>query len=362
MNPIERLVHRVDRAQRHFGPAAYVFGVVKKFGDDRAGQLAALIAYYGFLSVFPLLLLLFTILGLVAQHNPQLAGRIETSALRQFPVIGDELGKNIHSLGSHSTLGLAIGILGLIWGSQGAIQAGQFAMAEVWNVPNVIRPNFFARLARTLLMMAALGVFLLASTFASGFSKFAGSSSGDQVGAHAVALVLNVVLYAAAFRLLTPKSVGTRPLLPGAALGGAGLTALQYLGATLMAHSLARMSPIYGTFAVVLGFLAWVYLGAQMTLYVAEVNVVTARRLWPRSITEPLTEADRRVLEALGQQGRRHREQRVRVRFASAPAVAAPQTSLPEAVRDAEPRPDPGARSPDPGALDPDPGSVATGG
>lgn len=341
MNPVERAVRRLDHFQQHFGPAAFVFGVIKKFGDDRAGQLAALIAYYGFVSIFPLLLLLFTVLGIVAEHNPHLATQIETSALRQFPVIGDELGQNIHALNSHSTIGLLIGVLGLIWGSQGAIQAGQFAMAEVWNVPNVVRPNFFARLARTLLMMVALGAFLVASSFASGFPKFAGTSPMAQLASHLVALVLNVALYVVAFRLLTPKTIGHRALMPGAVLGGIGLTILQFLAATLIAHSLQRMSPIYGTFAVILGFLAWVYLGAQMTLYVAEVNVVTARRLWPRSIVQPpLTDADKRVLEALGQQGRRLKGQRVRVRFSPEHNRAGDHTAIPTLVDEAVAHPD----------------------
>ena len=161
MNPIEKVARRIDRAQQGFAPAAFGFGVVKKFGDDRAGSLAALIAYYGFLSLFPLLLLLVTILGIVAGHDPAFAKSVEHSALSQFPVIGTQLGKNITALHDNSVPGLVVGILGLIWGSQGAIQAGQYAMAEVWNVPGVVRPNFWSRLIRTLLMMAVIGIFLV---------------------------------------------------------------------------------------------------------------------------------------------------------------------------------------------------------
>jgi YihY family inner membrane protein len=317
MNPIERVARRIDRAQQGFTPAAFVFGVVKKFGDDRAGSLAALIAYYGFLSLFPLLLLLFTILGIVAHHNQAFANSVEHSALSQFPVIGNQLKTNIHALHRNSALGLTVGILGLLWGSQAAIQAAQYAMAEVWNVPGVVRPSFWARLVRTLVMMVTLGVFLLLSTAAAGFASFTGKEPQlAQAGSVVLSLALNVLLYVVAFRVLTPKQIGHRGLVPGAVLGGIGWTALQYTGTLLLDHTLRHTSQVYGFFAIVLGLVAWIYLGAQMTLYVAEVNVVKARHLWPRGMVQPpLTEADRRVLAAISKQGERRPEQHVSVRF-----------------------------------------------
>ncbi|HVX22731.1 MAG TPA: YihY/virulence factor BrkB family protein [Acidimicrobiales bacterium] len=317
MNPIERAARRIDRFQQGFAPAAFVFAVVKKFGDDRAGSLAALIAYYGFLSLFPLLLLLVTILGIVAGSDPSFAKSVERSALAQFPVIGTQLGKNITALHENSIPGLVVGILGLIWGSQGAIQSGQFAMAEIWNVPGVVRPNFWSRLARTLLMMVVIGVFLVLGTFLTGFFSFGANEPVlTQVGAVVVSLLLNVLLYTVAFRVLTPKQVGHVGLLPGAVLGGAGWTALQLLGTMLVNHTLRNASQLYGFFAVVLGLIAWIYLGAEMTLYVAEVNVVRARRLWPRSMVQPpLTKADEEVLEYIAKQDKRRPEQHVSVRF-----------------------------------------------
>jgi YihY family inner membrane protein len=288
MNPIEKMARRIDQAQQGFAPAAFVFGVVKKFGDDRAGSLAALIAYYGFLSLFPLLLLLVTILGIIAGHDPAFAKSVEHSALAQFPVIGTQLGKNITALHDNSVPGLVVGILGLIWGSQGAIQAGQYAMAEVWNVPGVVRPNFWSRLTRTLLMMAVVGIFLVISTFVTGFASFGHNEPLiTQIGAVALSLVLNVLLYVVAFRLLTPKQVGHVGLLLGAVLGGVGWTVLQLAGTVLVDHTLRNASHLYGFFAIVLGLIAWIYLGAEMTLYVAEVNVVRARHLWPRSLVQP---------------------------------------------------------------------------
>ncbi len=316
MNPVVRAVHVVDGVQRRVGPLALLIGVIKKFGDDRGGSLAALLAYYGFLSLFPLLLLLVTVVGMVSGGNPAAIHRVEHSALSQFPIVGQQLGANIHQLHQRGGVGVAIGIAGLLWGSQGTIQAGQYAMAEVWNVPNVERPGYLARLFRTLGMMGLLGVSLVASMGLAGVATIGNRAATDVAAAVVLSLVLNAGIYALAFRLLTPKQIDWRSLLPGAVAGGVGWTVLQYVGGALVDHTLRNTSQIYGFFAVVLGLLAWIYLGAQLTLYAAEVNVVRARHLWPRSLLQPpLTDADKRVLADITIQSKSRPEQEVRVGF-----------------------------------------------
>lgn len=317
MNVIERTARRVDRAQQGFGPAAFAFGVIKKFGDDRGGSLAALVTYYGFVSLFPLLLLLFTVLALVVGGNASFTKSVENSALANFPLVGNTLRHNITVVHRNSVPGLVISLLILIWGAQGAIQSGQFAMAQVWNVPNVVRPNFWARLVRTLLMMAFLGVFLILGTTTAAFASFAhGWGPAAKVGSVVLTLVLNVLLYVAAFRILTPKQVGSRALLSGAVLGGVAWTALQFAGTLIVGHSLHDNKSIYGVFASMLALVAWIYLGAQMTMYAAELNVVKARRLWPRAMVQPpLTDADRRVLADISRQAVRRPELHMEVSF-----------------------------------------------
>lgn len=315
MNPAERLVRRVDAFQQRHRLAGFVFGVVKKFGDDRAGSLAALMAYYGFLALFPLLLLVVTVLGFVAQHNADFQQRLVDSTLSEIPVIGDQIGRNVTSLRG-TGLGLAISLIGLAWGSLGFTQAGQHAMAQVWNVPGVDRPGFFPRLGRGAAIIGVLGLGVLATTIFSGVGVFNSTNLVLRGLALVVSALVNVVISVAAFRLLTPGSVRSRDLAPGAALVGLAWTALQLIGGYLVSQRLQHTSEVYGMFAIVLGLLFWLTLIAQISLYAAELNVVLARRLYPRSIVQPpLTDPDREALRQLAQQEERRPEQRVRVDF-----------------------------------------------
>ena len=237
-------------------------------------MLAALMSYYGFLALFPLLLLLVTILGYTLKDNPSLQDRVLQSTLSDLPVIGDQLRANIHSLNA-SPVATVIGAIGLLWGSLGVTQAAQFAMAQVWNVEGKDRPGFLTRLVRGLLFIGTLGLGIALTTL---FAQV-GAFSSDQamwlrVVSIAAGVALNIGVYILAFRVLTPRQIETRLLVPGAVLGGIGWTLLQFVGTYLVDHQLKHSSQVYGLFAVVLGLVAWLYLNAQLTMYAAEFNVV----------------------------------------------------------------------------------------
>jgi YihY family inner membrane protein len=316
MNVVEGLARRADKAQQGVRPVAFAVGVFKKFGDDRGGSLAALLTFYGFLSLFPLLLLLVTILGFFSGSEHSFVQRVEHSAFSQFPVVGTKLSTNIHGLQGRSVFGLVVGILFVLWGSQGALQTAQYAQAEIWNIPGVNRPNFWARLGRTGLMMLVLGLFLLVSTVLAGLVTIGHHGAWAVVGAVVVSLVVNVGLFVVAFRLLTPKQIPWSDMVPGAIVGAAGWTALQYVGGVLVEHSLRNTSKEYGTFALVLGLISFLFLAAQVTLYAAELNVVRARHLWPRGMVQPpLTTADKEVLSSIAMEGKRRPEQYVSTGF-----------------------------------------------
>jgi membrane protein len=288
--------------------------VVKKFGDDQAGNLAALVAYYGFFSLFPLLLVFVTILGMVVRGNPQLQRDLVDSALRNFPVIGDQIARNVHSLaGSGLTLAIALALT--LWAGLGVLRVMQTAMNTVWNVPYKHRPNFVSSIVRAALMLVVLGFMTMASAFAG--SVGAGSRTWWwAVLGIAISLVINFVLFMLAFRILTTEDVSWADVRPGAIVGAVAWTVLQALGGYIVGHQLQGASNTYGTFAMVIGLLAWISLGAQMTLYAAEINVVKKRRLWPRGLVQPpLTGADERALTQYAKQEERRPEERVDVKI-----------------------------------------------
>jgi YihY family inner membrane protein len=293
MSLTDRL-HDLDRRQQSSRRLSFLAAVVKKFGDDQAGQLAALIAYYGFVSLFPLLLVLVTVLGFVLQGDPGDQKRILDGALGQFPLISDQL--KLHSL-TGSGVGLAIGVVGSLLAGMGITGATQNAFNRIWSVPFKHRPDFLHSRLRGLGMLAILGTLSIVSTTAAGFVGTSSHAAPAVVAGILVAFVLNVALFMTAFKLLTAVEVSWRELLPGVIVAAVCWQLLQHLGGFYVDHELKRTGPLYGVFALVLGLLAWLYLGAQLTIFAAEINVVRLRRLWPRSFfSDPLLEADRRAL------------------------------------------------------------------
>lgn len=305
-------VKAFDRAQQRHRVLGFPLAVVKKFSDDQAGGLAALIAYYGFFSLFPLLLLFVTILGFVLHGDPSAQKKVVDSALGQFPIIGDQL--KVHGLKGNG-LGLVVGIVGSLLAGIGVTQATQNAFARVWAVPFKDRPNFLVSRLRGVAILVVLGIINIVATAASGLVTGGLGGLGATIGGIAVSLVLDLLLFFAAFRLLTPRSIETHHLLPGVVLGAVMWAILQAFGGIYIGHTVKNASGTYGLFALVIGLLTWLYLGAQMTLYAAEANVVAARRLWPRSLLGPMVDADERALRYLAKIEERHEEQNVEVTF-----------------------------------------------
>jgi YihY family inner membrane protein len=315
VNPVERLLRKADGTQRKYQPPAFVVGVVKKYGDDNGGVLVANLTYSAFVSFFPLLLVLVTVLGLVAAGNPAFRADAVDAVASQVPLIGHELTGNVHQLRKSSVIGLIVGLASLVWGTTGLAQAGLFTMEQVWNLPGPARPGFLPRLARSLLFLVLLGLVVIATSLLAGLSTYGHHALSFVIFTAAVTATVNAGMYFAGFRILTPRGVPSRDLAPGAVAAGIGWTALQVAGAYLIHHYLHSDS-VYGIFATVLGLVAWLYLAAEITVYCAEINVVLARRLWPRSIVQPpLTEADRASLALQPLANQRREEQQVVVTF-----------------------------------------------
>src|SRR5690242_4174683 len=167
MNAIERAVRAFDRYHEEHSWLAFPYAVVKKYGDDQAGGLAAQLTYYGFLAVFPLLLVLSTILGLLLRHDPSLQQRIVGTAVAQLPIIGTQIRHNIHAFPG-SWLAIALGMVGALYGALGSVRVAQTAMNTVWDIPRKRWPNFVLSIGRSLLMLVAFAVLIAASALTSG--------------------------------------------------------------------------------------------------------------------------------------------------------------------------------------------------
>jgi membrane protein len=294
------LIESIDRYQRRHRWVGLPLSVVYKFSDDQGFYLAALITYYGFLSLFPLLLILATVLGFLLPAYPGLQEQLIDSALSQFPIIGDQLNSGTQPLRG-SGWGLVTGILVALYGGLGVSVAIQNAFDQVWSVPVNKRPNPFLARLRSLLMLVLLGAGVTLTTALSAVSGL-----GEQLwpalrwAVVVLSMAVNCGLFVVAFRALTVRRVSVRDVLPGAVLAAVGWQVLQSVGALYVDSQLRGSTQVYGLFGIVLGLMAWIFAEAMLVVLAAELNVVVAERLWPRALLGPfiedvdLTRADRR--------------------------------------------------------------------
>lgn len=297
-----------------------IVGVVYKYNDDQGGYLAALITYYGLVSLFPLLLLLTTGLGVVLAGRPDLQAQVLRSTLSQFPVLGDQLH---HPQGlSGGAVGVVVGLLGALYGGLGVGQALQNAMDTVWAVPKHKRPNPITSRLRSLLLLLVLGSAAIAATVLAA----AGHATGalgifSKIGLVLAAMAINAMICLVAFRVTTARALTYRQVLPGAVAAAFIWQMLQWFGAGYVAHTVKRASATNSVFALVLGVLAFLFLASVALVMCAEINVVLVDRLYPRALlgaftddTE-LTTADRRTYTKKVKAERVKTSERVSVRF-----------------------------------------------
>lgn len=284
-------VDRLDAYQRKHRSVGLPLGVIYKFVDDQGAYLAALITYYALLSVFPLLLLLTSILGFIVQDNEQLRETLLDGVLAQIPVIGEDLGTPSGLEGN--VFAVVIGSLTAIYGGLGVAQAVQHAMNTVWAVPRHRRPNPFLARAKSAGLLLILGsALLVAGSLPRLFSWLDGM----------IWLPANIIIATLVFWVLlhfsTHRSHGWRSLLPGAMVLGIAWQLLETLGATLVDNVITRSSATYGAFGLVLGLILWIFAVAMTLVMAAELNVVLSRQLYPRALLTPfiddveLTRAD----------------------------------------------------------------------
>jgi YihY family inner membrane protein len=283
---IEKIIKWFDQFQYNHKIIGFPFAVFKKYGDDEAGNQAALITYFGFVSLFPLLLILFSILDSISSRNAEFEKRIISATLQYFPGTAEEISKNIH--GFHRTgISLFIGIIITLYGVRGISSALQNASNKLWQIPKKQRPNFWVTTVRSFGIIILGGGGMIFTSVILGYTNNI-SSTGPffKILVTIFALFLNSLVFMLVFRLATAKQVKTKWLINGAIVAAVFWQILQFLGSYLILHQLKRSSELYGVFSIVLGMLFWIYIQAEVTLYAIEINVVRTKKLWPRKINE----------------------------------------------------------------------------
>ncbi len=310
------MIARLDAFQRRHPAVGFPLAVLYKFFDDQGSYLAALIAYYGFVSLFPLLLLSTTILGFVLQGDPALQREILDSALSQFPVIGADLGTP-DVIGGGAT-GVVIGIVGSLYGGLGVATAIQNAMNVAWAVPRNSRPNPFKSRGLSVVLLLIVGLSVIATTALTALATAAAVVPALVIGA---SVLLNAGVFVVAFRFAAARPLSVRDVAPGAITAAVAWQALQSFGAAYVQNVVQGSSATNGTFALVLGLLAFLYLASFVVVLCVELNVVRVEGLHPRALLTPftddveLTRGDERAYTGLARKERTKGFERVDVTF-----------------------------------------------
>jgi uncharacterized BrkB/YihY/UPF0761 family membrane protein len=317
------LVDRVDAYQRGHRWVGMPLGVVYKFFDDQGGYLAAVMTYYAFVAIFPILLIASSVLGFVLQGHPDLQQQILTSALGQFPIVGDQIGRPEGLQGSASAV--IIGAITALYGIVGLGQAAMIAVNVSWAIPRNSRLNPVVSRLRGLAWLVLAGLALLgvaALSSVGGNLDVLGIDLGNGRWLVAAAtVVLTTAVLTVMLQLSTPRTESVRELLPGAAFVAIGWQLLQVAGGAYVEHVIKKATQMNGVFAVVLGLMALLYVATVIAMIGLELNVVLAKRLYPRALLTPftdgveLTEADQQVYREYAQAQRHKGFERIHVTF-----------------------------------------------
>ncbi len=292
---IPLLIQKFDTFQQRHPILGFPLAVLKKFGDDDGGYHAALLTYYGFLSLFPLLLVLVTVLQMWFGDDPVIQQRVTDAVNEYLPLIGSQLQEHIHTMG-RAGLGLIIGLLVAIYGARGAADALRYCLNSIWQVPKNRRAGFPKSLLQSLSIMAGVALGFLVMVGVSSFTSVFGHAIWVKVLANALGFAVSAGTILFVFYRSTTRRVPLKDMIPGAMLAAFLVQLLVTFGGLLVSHQLKGLNAVYGTFALVLGLFFWLYLMARVIVYAVEIDSVRHLRLWPRALqSDKPTEADLRA-------------------------------------------------------------------
>jgi YihY family inner membrane protein len=283
MSAIKKLIRALDSFQQRHAWFGFTYAIIKKYGDDQASYQAALLTYYGFLSLFPLLLVLTTVLGITAGHHSGVQATITNSITSYFPQLGSQLSAHIHSLHKNGSA-LIIGIVLTFYGARGVADVFRYGVNHVWQVPGTERDGFPKSTIKSLAIVIVGGLGFMVASLTAGYA----GAVGQGIAFRMLSLVVNVFILFWLFNFLLnvslPYHVKLSKTWAGAATAAIGLVVLQSVGSYLLTRELKNLDTLYSTFAIALGLLYWLYLQAQVLYYAVEIDVVRSKHLWPRAL------------------------------------------------------------------------------
>lgn len=277
-------IKTVDRFQQRHPALSVPIAVFRKFAEDGCPQLAAMIAFWAFFSLFPLLLVFVTLLGYFLPEN--LKNNVLDQVSAMLPLLNSG---SVHGLGG-AWWTLVLGLATALWSGMAVVRNVEYAFNTVWGIPRKERPALVSKTVRALGVLVTVGLGLVVSTLVSGFVS--GTAAGVDLGVlgrlagYVVALALDVGLFIAAFRILTNRDVDMKDVLPGSLFAGGLFFVLQTLSSLIISRYLQNAQGTYGQFATVITILWWFYLQSMITLLAAELNVVIKTGSHPRSLVE----------------------------------------------------------------------------
>ncbi len=299
MKILDNTLNKLDRFQRRHKPIAFTHAVIKKYGEDDAGYKAALFTYYAFLSLFPLLLILTTVTGIIAQSYPEVKENIVKGATDYFPVLGTQLSDHVNGLHS-SGIALAIGLLFTLYGARGVAEALKHGIQHIWGVKRSERAGFPQSTLDSLKIITIGGAGFILAAVSVGIASTAGHGLEFKLLAAALNVILLFGLFTFLINACLPDRVPLKQTRPGAVTAAIGLVILQTVGGYFLARELKSLDALYSYFALSLGLLFWIYLQAQIIFYAVEVAAVSDKKYWPRSLTgKNPTESDTLAAERL---------------------------------------------------------------
>lgn len=273
---------------------SFPIAVIKKYSEDEAGYQAALLTYYGFLALFPLILIVITISNKLLGNNPNVQQSVIHSVTNYFPVLGNQIASHIHGIGG-SGFALTAGILFALYGARGVAAAFTHGVYHMWHIPKNDRDHFPQSLLNNLTLLVVGGIGFISASIISGIA----ASAGHGYIFRGLSITINLLILFSLFTFLInfslPRHITFKDTRLGALVCAIGFVLLQLMGGYVLVRHLKTIDALYSIFAITLGLLFWIYLQAQLFMYAIEISIVSSQRLWPRSLNNEPTSADKKL-------------------------------------------------------------------